>query len=515
MAGLSHRAATALLIDLRDDVFDPRPSLGWGDWARRLSALDGRDWLLLDKLARRSTWAQPALLHGTRGWDSLALMTAPAAMVAAAAMHVDGRLRQRATLALRRHEGPVASAVVALRILDHVPQISLVAQEVVADHPLGLEVDLIADVLLHGADRSTADGSWSRLVDALSLDSPPSLRQMRDSRHRMARRWAVEQSLTRGLLDDDTALRIASQDPDQWVRGAAADHLARTPTPERLGPLLKAGSVEARLTALTRLPDDLLDDADLELLLMDRAPRVREQARWRARGRGVDVADVCRRHLGAPAPRVVAAALDGLAWTGNETDVPAVVELLQHPSPTVRAAAVRTFAARVPGTRATETLAPHLTDTSGRVAGAVATVLVRAGAPASVATPAWRSPRLTARRAAWRVARAAGGWTRVAADLRAATDPDPTLSELGRDGVRGWLRDGAATTWGRPDPQDARTMTAQLPAAGLSDAEAERVAFHAGISGARTTVAVGPGSDRPDEPPSEPRGRRRWFGRER
>jgi hypothetical protein len=511
VARLAHRAATELLAELRHDVLDPQ-RVAWEDWARRMSALDGRDWLLLDKLARRATWAQPALLHGTRGWDSLDLAAAPTPAVAAAAMHVDGRLRERAARALSGHGGPVASAVLALRILDHVPQVASAAREVVARHPVGLEVDLIADVLLQGADRRTAEGRWVELVDTLSLNTPSVLGLLRISRHRKARRWAVEQSLEQGLLDADTALQVASKDPDQWLRRAAAEHLTRTPSPEQLGPLLRADSVEARLTALTRVPEDLLDEATLEQLLMDRAPRVREQARWRARRRGVDVADVCRRRLGDAIPRVVVAALDGLTWTGNETDVPAVAELLQHPSPTVRAAAVRTFAARVPGPQATQTLAPYLDDPSGRVSGAAATVLARAGAPASVATQAWQSPLPTARRAAWRVARSAGGWTRVAADLRAATDPDSNLSGLGQDGVRGWLRDGAATTWGRPDPEDAQSMADRLPAAGLNDTEAERVAFHAGLPFTRRAFTVTPQSDGPNPAPRR-RGPRNWFRR--
>lgn len=510
MTRLSHRAASEMLTELSNDVLD-RERVAWEGWAGRMSALDGRDWLLLDKLARRATWAQPALLRGTRGWEPLDLASASTPVVAAAAMHVDGRLRERAARELGGHDGPVASAVLALRIIDHVPQVASAAQEVVARHRPGLELDLIADVLLRGADRRTAHGRWDELVDTLGLTTPSALGLLYTSSHRKARRWAVEHSLSKGLLDEDTALQVASKDPDQWLRRAAAEHLTRTPSPEQLGPLLRADSVEARLTALTRVPEDLLDDTTLEQLLLDRAPRVREQARWRARRRGVDVADVCRPRLGDPIPRVVVAALDGLTWTGNETDVPAVAELLHHPSPTVRAAAVRTYAARVPGPETIQALATHLEDPSGRVSGAAATILARAGAPACITTQAWQSPLPTARRAAWRVARSVGGWTRVAADLRAATDPDTNLSGLGRDGVRGWLRDGAATTWGRPDRQDAQSMANWLSAAGLYDTEAEQVAFHAGLP-FRPRATSNPPPDRPIRPPRR-REARRWFRR--
>jgi hypothetical protein len=442
---LSHRAATELLTDLRHDVIEPG-RVTWEVWVARLSRCDGRDWLLMDKLARRTTWVQPAVLHGTRGWDSLDLSAAPTPAVAAASMHVDGRLRERAVRALARHDGPIPSAVLGLRLLDHVPEVASAAREVVGGHLTGLEVDLVADVLLHGADRRAAEGRWDLLVDTLELDTPPVLDLLCTSRRRMARRWAVERSLAQGLLDEDTVLRVASKDPDQWLRRSAAEHLTRTPSPQHLAPLLNADSVEARLTALTRVPEDLLDDATLEQLLLDRAPRVREQARWRARRRAFDVADLCRQRLEDPTPRVVAAALDGLVWTGNETDVPTVAKLLEHRSPTVRAAAVRTFAARVPGPQVTETLTPYLEDPSGRVCAAAAAVLVRAGAPPSIATQAWQSPRLTARRAAWRVARAAGGWTRV-------TDPLPagTRWRAGLASSRRCHDLGPARPRGRPD----------------------------------------------------------------
>lgn len=507
MAGLSQRDAVEVLIELRNDVLGQR-GLSWEQWSRQLSGLDGRDWLLLDKLARRGTWTPP-ILHGVRGWSSLDLARAPVPALAAAAMHVDGRLREQAVGALARHSGPVSSAVLGLRLLDHVEEVAAAARDVVRARPSGLEVDLVAEVLLEGADRRAAGARWDGLVDALGLDTPPVLDQLRASTRRRARRWAVEQSLDRGLLDEDTVLRIAAADPDQWLRRAASEHLVRTPTPERLGSLLGAPSVEARLTAVTRTPDELLDASVMETLVLDRSPRVREQARWRARRRGVDVADVCRRRLDDPAPRIVAAALDGLAWYGDETDVRPVTRLLDHSSPTVRAAAVRTFAARAPAELAVRTLAPRPDDPSGRVGNAAATVLARAHAAPSSTAGAWRSPRPTARLAAWRVDRAAGGWARVAADLRAAADPDGRLAGLGRDGLRGWLVDGAASTWGRPDPEQVRTMTDHLGSSDLSAVDEELIAFHAGLPFERRefTAAPAPASGATQPPrPTERRG---------
>ena len=490
MASLSHRDAVELLTELKRDVLDHRDA-SWEQWSRLLSGLDGRDWLLLDKSARRGTYTRP-ILYGVAGWDSLDLSSAPVAAVAAAAMHVDGRLRERCVRALGRHEGPISSAVLGLRLLDDVDEVASAARDVVQARPSGLEVDVLLEVLLQGADRRTAGSRWVGLVDVLGLDTPPVLGQLRTSTRRKARRWAIEQSLGRDLLDEDTVLRIAATDPDQWLRRAAAEHLVRAPSPERLASLLDARSVEARLTAVTRTPDELVDASTMEALLLDRSPRVREQARWRARRRGVDVAKVCRRRLEDPAPRMVVAALDGLAWHGDETDVGPVTRLLGHPSPTVRAAAVRTLAARAPVELAVQAVAPHLDDPSGRVGDAAATVLARVHASPSSTTRAWGSPRSTARRAAWRVDRADGGWRRVAADLRAAADPDAHLAGLGRDGLRGWLVDGAASTWGRPDSAQARTITEHLHDSGLSADDRELIAFHAGLSFTRRAFSAVP-----------------------
>lgn len=516
MARLSHRDGTELLTRLRHDVLGRHP-VPWDEWERHLAGLDGRDWLLLDKLARRETWT-PAIMHGVRGWDTLDLSRAATPALVAAAMHVDGRLRERAVRALAGRGGPVASAALGLRLLDHVSVVASEARVVVEQHRGELALDVVMDVLVNGADRRTAGGRWTGLVDDLGLDTPPVLERLRATAHRAARRWAVQRSLDQGLLDEDAVVHLATSDRDQWLRRVAAEHLGRAPSPARLASLLDARSVEARLTAVTRMPEELLDGATLERVLLDRSPRVREQARWRARRRGLDVAEVCRRRLGDPAPQVVAAALDGLAWTGDEVDVEAVGDLLHHPASSVRAAAVRTFAARAPPTLAVPTLAPLLDDPSGRVSAAAATVLARAGAAPSFSAEAWESSRPTARRAAWRVVRAAGGWARVAADLRAASDPDAHLAGLGRDGLRSWLLHGAASTWGRPDAEQARAMAEHLSASGLSPTDAELVAFHAGLPFAPVafTSAAAPGETHPDGPSpgvASPRRERRGFWR--
>ena len=80
-----------------------------------------------------------------------------------------------------------------------------------------------------------------------------------------------------------------------------------------------------------------------------------------------------------------------------------------------------------------------------------------------MAEAAWKSVHEASRRAAWRLARRAGGWARVAADARAAVDRDPRLRSLGRAGLENWLAVSAATTWGRPTEEQRRHIATALP----------------------------------------------------
>ncbi|MCD5352070.1 hypothetical protein [Kineosporia mesophila] len=64
--------------------------------------------------------------------------------------------------------------------------------------------------------------------------------------------------------------------------------------PRRLSELPAAHTVEGRLVALGRMPDEARRDDDLVPLPADRAPRVRAQARWRARERGLGTASRSR-----------------------------------------------------------------------------------------------------------------------------------------------------------------------------------------------------------------------------
>ena len=192
---------------------------------------------------------------------------------------------------------------------------------------------------------------------------------------------------------------------------------------------------------------------------------MRAQARWRAGRRGLDVAAFYRDELArTDVPRVVAACLDALGLVGDETDLATCVAHLEHPSARVRAAAVGSVLGRATPAEALRLLTPLLLDPSARVSTAGSRALVRLAAPPSVAHAAWGSHHPSSRRAAWRVVRAAGGWHRVEADLRAAADPDRRVAALGRDGLTNWLEVAAAY---RLEPRAGRAAVADRgPAAG-------------------------------------------------
>jgi hypothetical protein len=227
---------------------------------------------------------------------------------------------------------------------------------------------------------------------------------------------------------------------------------------------------------------------------------LREVARWRARRRGIDVTGWYRDRLTTrPLPASGwAACLDALRRTGDPADLDLFLPGLEHPVAAVRAAALSGVGALAPADRARELVGPLLLDPSPRVSTTAARVLVGdrtggAGAAADWASLAWASPRSSNRHAAWRLARTAGGWARVEADLRAAGDPDPRLAATGQAGIRNWLTASAATTWEVMAPQRRERIGDLIEAWDAPDLMRSTLAFHAGIT--RPATEPGPADD--------------------
>lgn len=481
----SQSEARALVCRLADAA-RATDAAAWVDGARTLALLDGRAWLAVDQAARERSQADGAPVSGVRGWLGSTVSEPSGFVGAVTSFHVDGRFRERAVRLLAAAPRALALPALAVRLLDHVPQVRALAWEVL--RPLmDVEVaEVVLDVLLAGADRQHARDAFDGVLVALAAADDPGVLvdRMLHSDRRRVRRWALVLGRERDLLATEWLVAAAQTDPDQWVRAVCADWAIAAHDPAPAVALLVARSVEVRLVALARVREaDLTDDAVAGLLL-DHAPRVRSLARRRAGERHLDLVGFYRRRLVEEdsSAHVVAACLEGLALTGSEADLGSVVGLLEHVSPRVRAAAVTAVAAHASRDRALDLLAPMMLDPSSRVSASAARALARLGAPPSTAQVAWASGQVWSRRSAWRLARACGGWHRVEADLRAARDLDPQLAAEGRAGLRTWLQVGAATTWHDLAEAQRQRIVDLMPGADLSRAQRRVMAFHVGIA---------------------------------
>ncbi len=460
---------------------------GEADWTaglERLGGLVGRDWLMLDAAARTFRHVEGMPVSGVRGWIWEPGRTGSLFVTVIASMHVDGRIRERATRMLAGHAGPVSASAVALRLLDHVPQVRTAAHEVLGGIVASTDLVSALQVVLVGRDRLPGNealaevesrlrevaGGGGQLVELLMASSA-----------RDVRRRGFVLAHEGGILTPDRLIQTARADTDQLVLGWCADWLLELGEPADFAELLDARPAVIRQVAVIRATGvDLRDERLLELTL-DRAPRVREAARWRARKRMLDLAGWFREQARSARGLRRASALDGLLEIGDVTDLHLFQTALLDQLPRVRAAAIPGVAALASSQASAAALAPLLLDPSARVASTAARVLGRAGLGSQAAQAAWVSDQPWSRRAAWRLTRSTGGWDRVEADLRAAGDPEPALAGLGNAGLENWIHAHAASTW-QPLPQNQRDRIATLLQTWDGPISAKRtVAFHAGI----------------------------------
>jgi len=483
----------------------------------RLVALAPVDLVRLDDNARSGWWRGSP--WSARRWDQQDLVKDDELSAAVGSMHPDGRVRQQAVKVLSGRPGVLSAALLALRGVDHVPQIRQDALPGLASLTSAEEARAALPVLLAVAGRTHGPDALANYTEALLArqDGERVLRELADSGDRRIRRWAFGVCMDRNLLTVADLHRAAQDRHDQVVRRAGAERLADV-APDGLRALLCGRYADGRVVALTRLPDEELLDADLRVALLDRSTRVRDTARWRAGRRGLDVLAVYREVLSpdrpqAASPRAVVASLAGVGDDGDVRDLTAIERRLDDPRPSVRAAAVRALAARADPGQKIDRLGRLLLDSSPQVATAAAQALAAISPAATLAAEevAWASPQPWSRRAAWRLGRARGGWTRVEADLRAAADADPALAQLGRTSLLNWLTTSAATTWQRPAAVQIDRLATLLPAAGLDADTARLVAFHAGLPWQPDQAAEPSGREPPPAPVVRRRTWRDWF----
>lgn len=460
----------------------------WPRLGATLRSLSGREWLILDAAARSYRFHYATPVSGVRGWMGPNLAEPSGLVAAVTSLHVDGRMRERATLALSGLGGTISVAAAAVRLLDHVEQVRRAATQALSAllnaQPAGDHLIRALDVVLAGRDRYLGPAALEA-VEQLGhriYDATDYAELLMTAAPRNVRRHGFKTANRLGLLSVPRLLQAARDEEDQLIVAWCADWLYERGAPEDFADLLNARSALLRQSAVLRADGDVLSDDQLLEMAGDRAPRVRESARHRARKRGLDVAGWYRAQLGSEltAGRK-AALLDGLLASGDTADLSLFQEALYDASPRVRAVALRGVAAWGGRDEAISQVAPLLTDPSSRVSTAAARVLARAGASAAVADEAWSSHLPSSRRAAWYLTRSSGGWDAVESDLRLATDPDTELAGLGRAQVNNWLTTRAATTW-QPLPDGQRSRIAALIDTWDVSTDLKRnLAFHAGI----------------------------------
>jgi len=134
----------------------------WDRTARVLSVLDARRLLALDTGARTSRQEDPAPLGAPERWAALDLDEPTGLRAAVASLHPDGYLRERAVRHLGRAPAALAARFLALRLLDHVPQVRESAWVAVEAFAGTQHTHATLEVLHAAAARRVAAGSLDR-----------------------------------------------------------------------------------------------------------------------------------------------------------------------------------------------------------------------------------------------------------------------------------------------------------------------------------------------------------------
>ncbi|TQM80820.1 hypothetical protein FHX81_3168 [Saccharothrix saharensis] len=275
-------------------------------------------------------------------------------------------------------------------------------------------------------------------------------------------------AFTAGTWRLDRKVSVALTAPDVRLRSAAAEAVARdcawTGRVEVLRRLAASPHAEVRVQALTGLVR-LGRDAEVLPYLDDTSSLVRALARAAASRQGVDVPAYYR-------SRVSPGAIDGFAEVRG--DGRHLVELLSHPSATIRARAVR--ALRLLEQAPADRVLSMLRDPSSPVVRE-ATAAVRSVPP----TLPWEllaDERPAVRLAGYRLARQLGPVAELRAALTAVGDGHVRLARRGRADAARMARSLVSVPWRRrtvvplePGAQDGPELRALLEraAAGLDE----------------------------------------------
>ncbi|HEY7265206.1 MAG TPA: hypothetical protein VH589_27455 [Trebonia sp.] len=480
---MSSDSARALAAELAGAVVAVDP-VSISRLAAGLAGLSGPGWLRVDEVARRSSWRHTPI-DFVADWRPFLATDAPVAGVVAASMCRDGRIREAAVRVLGGLCDPVASAALAVRVADWVPEVAGLARAAVSVRTGPVEAAAIVPVCLALGKRIRGRQPAARYLADVAGGPVGTLQALAVAGDRACRLWALGKLKARGLMPADVLAARAMRDADPavalWCARALADPSGELPAQEGQ-PLLGSARAGVRAFAAGHLRSGELPVPALRDLLLDRSAAVRSVARWRWRRQHGDPGAVYRAALAGPGPgRHVAAALAGLDEDHDACLPGAAVPFLGHPSPRVRWAAAQAVARHTDPGVTVQLLVPLLGDPSAKVTAVALRYLRGHALPGSVLADldAAGSPR--SRRIALSIRQQSGSWERVCADLAAMAVTDPDLAEAARTDLLSWLQHGAATSYGGPTAAQAEQITSLLATPRLSQQQRRDIAFVAGI----------------------------------
>lgn len=469
----------------------------------RLASLTVPDLIRLDERARFTTWSPANVLGPAEPRERLLGRTQSVVVAVVASMHRDGFLRERAVGALASQPGALASRAVAMRAVDHVPEVRERAADALSIR-LDIEsIPVVFGVLVRLAGRSHGRAALDRYLSAVGGYDDRLLGLLTTADDFLVRRLAYREGLGRGLLTGGDLPWLVATERDQWSRRMLAESWAKADPGNAMPALLHGRYVEGRLVALYELPQDIFRSEDLEQLMVDSSARVREAARWRYRRSGSDPQTFYRARweaAGLDDPKAHRV-LQGLRETGMRLSEEEARAALTDQSAPTRLEALLLWPNSGPGR---DLLLRLILDDARPVQKEAAKQLAALGSTRydDVAFAAV-APSVSQRRAAWLVRRAIGPWDRVRGDLEAMTDSSEALAGSARADLLKWLSYRAATVYQVPFPSEKEAIKGLLETADLSPDVKTQVAFHARIP--RDPPELGP----------EPEPRRPWWKRKR
>jgi hypothetical protein len=412
----------------------------------------------LDEYARRVLWwSSHHSLVLNRFAARLDGTAAGPLAVALASTHTDGRLRERAVVAMLDRPAPESMPFLVVRTGDWAAQVRGRARAglavLLADDP-GTYLPAALPAVLLLKPRLRGGYAYTQGLAAM-INAPVTVRETLAAAGRRQRRFVFEVALTQGWLGPDDLAAAAESDDDVRVRTRAAEAACREAVWTRrltvLQRLARSRRADVRALALTGLVR-AGQDAAAAGHLDDDAPLVRAVARDAGRRSGTDVLGHYRAAVTAAVP--AAGAIAGLAEIGSSADAAFLRPLLAHACGRVRAQAVR--ALRQLDAVDVDATIPLLRDPSPAVVREATAALrpFHRRVPASLAWQLLADPRTELRRAGYRLLRDRPTAVHLRAALTLTVDADGGLAGRAVADVTRLARDAARRSWRRsPRPE--------------------------------------------------------------